>query len=246
MKEMTDKSRLPRNRIGQLSQGLDLLLYAFSTYALPIVIGLLSLLALFAWKSQYAVTAPQELRIQVVQESANMIEPAQALAQLQNRPFSSFHDTRLSESPVWLSFVVPKNVGNTPLMVEFPSRHAMDVTCWDARTLSPLGSGSRHGTAGSISMVKAGFALELSPEQTDRPLLCRSSATGPARLSVLKWQAADLEMSALEFHRKSGLLDGGILILAGFILVTALINRNGLYLLFAAWLVMNLRMASLS
>lgn len=246
MKEMTDKSRLPRKRIGQLSQGLDLLLYAFSTYALPIVIGLLSLLALFTWKSQYAVTAPQQLRIQVVQESANMIEPAQALAQLQNSPFSSFHDTRLSESPVWLSFVVPKDVGNTPLMVEFPSRHAMDVTCWDARTLSPMGSGSRHGTAGSISMVKAGFALELSPEQTDRPLLCRSSAIGPARLSVLKWQAADLEMSALEFHRKSGLLDGGILILAGFILVTALINRNGLYLLFAAWLVMNLRMASLS
>jgi hypothetical protein len=153
MKEMTDKSRLPRKRIDQLSQGLDLLLYAFSTYALPIVIGLLSLLALFTWKSQYAVTAPQQLRIQVVQESANMIEPAQALAQLQNSPFSSFHDTRLSESPVWLSFVVPKNVGNTPLMVEFPSRHAMDVTCWDARTVSPLGSCSRHGTAGSISAV---------------------------------------------------------------------------------------------
>ena len=55
-----------------------------------------------------------------------------------------------------------------------------------------------------------------------------------------------MKISALEFHRKSGLLDGGILILAGFILITALINRNGLYVLFAAWLVMNLRMASLS
>jgi diguanylate cyclase (GGDEF)-like protein len=230
----------------QLSQGLDLLLYAFSTYALPIAIGLLSLLALFTWKSQYAVTAPQQLQIQVVQGSADIMDPVQALAQLQDRPSSSFHDTRLSESPVWFSFVVPKNVGNTPLMVEFPSRHAMDVTCWDARTLSPLGSGNRHGTAGSISAVKAGFALELSPELTDRPLVCRSSATGPARLSVLKWQAADLEISAMEFHRKSGLLDGGILILAGFILITALINRNGLYVLFAAWLVMNLRMASLS
>jgi len=55
-----------------------------------------------------------------------------------------------------------------------------------------------------------------------------------------------LQFSSQEFHRKSGLLDGGILILAGFILITALINRNGLYVLFAAWLVMNLRMASLS
>lgn len=246
MNEMTDKSRLPRKRIGQLSQGLDLLLYAFSTYALPIVIGLLSLLALFTWKTQFTAIDPLPLDIQVVQESADVTEPAQALAKLRGRPLRPFHDTQLSESPVWLSFVIPKDVGNTPLMVEFPSRHAMDVTCWDARTLSPLGSGSRHGTAGSISAVKAGFALALGPELTDRPLVCRSSAMGPARLSVLKWPAADLETSALEFHRKSGLLDGGILILAGFIMITALINRNGLYLLFSAWLVVNLRMASLS
>ncbi|MDP1530797.1 MAG: EAL domain-containing protein [Rhodoferax sp.] len=243
---MVKQATLYRKRMDQLHQGLDLLLYALSTYALPVVIGLLSLLALFSWKSQYAVTAPQQLRIQVVQASANIQEPAQALAQLQNRPLSPFHDTRLSEAPVWLSFVVPKNVGNAPLMVEFPSRHAMDVTCWDAGTLSPLGSGSRHGTAGSISAVKAGFALEVDPALTDRAVVCRSSATGPARLSVLRWQAADLEISALEFHRKSGLLDGGILLLAGFILITALINRNGLYILFSAWLVMNLRMASLS
>ena len=246
MNEMTDKSRLPRKRMDQLSQGLDLLLYAFSTYALPIVIGLLSLLALFTWKTQFPAIDPLPLEIQVVQESADITEPAQALVKLQGRPLRPFHDTQLSESPVWLSFVIPKDVGNTPLMVEFPSRHAMDVTCWDARTLSSLGSGSRHGTAGSVSAVKAGFALELNSELTDRPLVCRSSAMGPARLSVLKWQAADLKISALEFHRKSGLLDGGILILAGFILVTAVINRNGLYLLFAAWLVVNLRMASLS
>ena len=246
MNEMTDKSRLPRKRMDQLSQGLDLLLYAFSTYALPIVIGLLSLLAFFTWKTQFPAIDPLPLEIQVVQESADITEPAQALVKLQGRPLRPFHDTQLSESPVWLSFVIPKDVGNTPLMVEFPSRHAMDVTCWDARTLSSLGSGSRHGTAGSVSAVKAGFALELNSELTDRPLVCRSSAMGPARLSVLKWQAADLKISALEFHRKSGLLDGGILILAGFILVTAVINRNGLYLLFAAWLVVNLRMASLS
>lgn len=244
--EMVKKATLYRKRLDQLQHGLDLLLYGLSSYALPVIIGLLSLLAVFAWKSQYAVTAPQQLRIQVVQESANIQEPAQALAQLQNRPSSPFHDTRLSESPVWLSFVVPKNPGNAPLVVEFPSRHAMDVTCWDARTLSPLGSGNRHGTAGGISAIKAGFALDIGPTLADRPLLCRSTATGPARLSVLKWQAADLDISALEFHRKSGLLDGGILLLAGFILITALINRNGLYVLFAAWLVMNLRMASLS
>jgi diguanylate cyclase (GGDEF)-like protein len=230
----------------QLQHALNLLLYGLSSYALPIVIGLLSLLAVFTWKSQYAVTAPQQLRIQVVQGSTKLQDPALALAQLQNRPSNPFHDTRLSEAPVWLLFVVPKSPGHAPLMVEFPSRHAMDVACWDANTLSPLGNGNRHGTAGNISAIKAGFALDIGATLADRPLLCRSSATGPARLSVLKWQATDLEISALEFHRKSGLLDGGILLLAGFILITALINRNGLYVLFSVWLVVNLRMASLS
>ncbi|MDD2844592.1 MAG: EAL domain-containing protein [Rhodoferax sp.] len=246
MPKIFKPSGLVRQRIDQLHQGLDLLLYALSIYALPILIGLLSLLALLTWKTHYPVREPQPLDIQVVRGSAEVTEPLQALAQLRARPFQAFHDTRLSEAPVWFSFVIPKEAGNTPRMIEFPSRHAMDLTCWDVKTLTPLGSGNRLGTAGSISMVKAGFALEFSPALADQPLLCRTSAIGPARLSVLKWQASDLKISALEFHRKSGLLDGGILILAGFILITALINRNGLYILFAAWLVMNLRMASLS
>jgi diguanylate cyclase (GGDEF)-like protein len=246
MNKMRKQSTLFKKRIDQLNHGLDLLLYALSIYALPIVIGLLSLLAILTWKTQYPIREPQRLDIQVVQGSAEMTEPIQALAQLRARPLRPFHDTQLSEAPVWFSFVIPKDVVNTPRMIEFPSRHAMDLTCWDAKTLSPLGSGSRLGTAGSISMVKAGFALEFSPALADQSLVCRTSAIGPARLSVLKWHASDLKISALEFHRKSGLLDGGILILAGFILITALINRNGLYILFAAWLVMNLRMASLS
>ena len=56
MNDMTDKFRYHHKRMDQLNQWLDLLLHAFSTYALPLVIGLLSLLAIFSWKSQYAVT----------------------------------------------------------------------------------------------------------------------------------------------------------------------------------------------
>jgi len=44
----------------------------------------------------------------------------------------------------------------------------------------------------------------------------------------------------------SGLLDGGLIVLAMFVLVTGLINREGTYVLFAAWLLVNLRMAALS
>jgi len=229
-----------------LNQGLDRLLYALSTYALPIVIGLASLLALFTWKTQYPVVDPQQLEIQVLKESVDVVEPAQALALLRESPISPFHDTRLSVAPVWFSFVIPKEVETTPLMVEFPSRHAMNIACWDARTLKALGNGNHQGTTGGISAVKAGFALELSPALKNEQVLCRTSAIGPARISALIWRANDLQTSAQEFHRKSGLLDGGIIVLAIFVLIAALINRNALYVLFAAWLVVNLRMGALS
>ena len=230
----------------KLNEGLDRLLYALSTYALPVVIGLASLLALFTWKTQYPVVDPQQLEIQVLKESGDVVEPAQVLALLRENPISPFHDTRLSVAPVWFSFVIPNEVETTPRMVEFPSRHAMDIACWNASTLKALGNGNHQGTTGGISAIKAGFALELSPALKDEQVVCRTSAIGPARLSALIWRATDLQTSAQEFHRKSGLLDGGIIVLAIFVLITALINRNRLYVLFAAWLVVNLRMGALS
>ncbi len=246
MEEMPKHSIASWMRIEQLNHWLDLLLSIFSIYALPLFIGLMSLLALFTWNAQYPVAEPQQLQFQAIQGDSSIMEPAQALTQLQGRPMSLFHDTRLSESPVWFSFALAQAADPSPLMVEFPSRHVMDITCWDASSLSPLGSASRRGSTGSMLAIKAGFALEPGPSWTAGQVLCRASAIGPARLSVLQWPAADLQIASQEFHRKSGLLDGGILLLAGFILITALINRNSLYVLFAAWLVMNLRMASLS
>lgn len=246
MNSMPKLSGFSRQRFALLNQGLDSLLHVFSTYAVPILIGLVSLLALLIWESQYPVAEPQQLAIQVLKDSPVELEPAQALVQLSEQPVASFHDTRLSERPVWLSFVIAHTVQPKPLIVEFPSRHAMDMACWDAKTLTPLGSGSRQGTTGSISAVKAGFALQLGPVIKDTQILCRTSAIGPARLSALNWNAADFQLATQEFHRKSGLLDGGIVILALFVLVTALINRSGLYVLFAAWLIVNLRMGALS
>jgi diguanylate cyclase (GGDEF)-like protein len=232
--------------MAQLNQGLDLLLYNFSTYALPLVIGFLCLLALVSWKTQFTEIEPSPLSIQATQDEHDISTPSQALIRLRDRPFELFHDTQLSESPIWFSLVVPKDNDNTPQMIEFPSRHAMDVSCWDARTLNALGQSDRVGMDGAMSAFKTGFTLELGPTTADRPIVCRSTAVGPARISALKWRASELKNSGLEFHRKSGLLEGGVLVLAGFMLITALINRNALYFLFAAWLVVNLRMASLS
>ena len=243
---MAKQSDLLRKQLDRVNVGIERLLYIVSIYSLPIVIALLSLLALLAWKTQFPVAEPQQLDMQIFKGSPDLVDPAVALAQLRNSGSSSFHDTKMSEDPFWFSFAVPQEVEHTALSIEFPSRHAIDIACWNAGTLSPLGNGNRQTTAGGISAIKAGFALRLSPVLTGARVLCRTNAIGPARLSVLSWRTEDLRISDQEFQRKSGLLDGGILLLALFLLITALINRNGLYLLFTAWLVVNLRMGALS
>jgi diguanylate cyclase (GGDEF)-like protein len=243
---MLNLAEMARPRIGKVNWHLDRLLYIFSTHALPIILAMMSVLALFAWQSQYPSTTPQQLNFQVAALPQDIAYPHAALDLLKQHPRLAYHDTLRSEAPVWISFTASASPDEMTRMIEFPSRHAMEIACWDAVTLNSLGQGSRTKTSGGILAIKSGFALELGLGANDRQIVCQTNAVGPARLTVQQWSSEDLKKSAREFDRNSGLLDGGILILAMFMLVTALINRSGLYILFAAWLVINLRMGALS
>ena len=225
---------------------LDKGLYWVSAYAVPVLIGALSLLALFYWDNHYPSDGAVRVLFHLIKQSDQVNTPQQALQALSQQPDRHYHDTRLSEAPFWLSFIVKPDPSGSPVAVEFPSRHATSVTCWDALSLAELGSGDRHAATGRISAVRAGFALLLGPVATERQLLCRHTFTGPAHLSVAQWPVSQLASAARAFERYSGLLDGGLIVLGLFVVVTAIINREGTYLLFAAWLLLNLRMAALS
>ena len=246
---MTKQSELFKKAGIQVNHHLDVLLHSFSSYAVPMAVVAASLLAFFYWNTQYSTAEPQLLEFQVVkaESPADAVSDLRSgIASLQGRKTNKFFDTDLAEEPYWVGFKVPKNSDITPMSIEFPSRHAVNVACWDAQTLTKIGSGNRDATQGRVREIKAGFAIELTVPNDGVQLVCQVSSAGPARLNVMLWNSADLQLSAQEFHRKSGLLEGGILILAVFVLVTAIINRSALYLLFAAWLVVNLRMGALS
>ena len=222
---------------------LEWLLWALSIYFVPLLIALVSVAALLVWDDQYAAGNGRTLELKVVSTPDAAIGPAQALNLLAAARITTYYDTRRSEAPVWFSFTV-RQPDDGPGLVEFPSRHAVDVACWDRTSLQSLGDSSRSAAHGLLAPVKAGFAMQL-----DRPgmdVLCRASFVGPARLTAVAWPAADLQRSVHEFHRKSGLLDGGLIVLAVFVLMTALINRQILYVLFAAWLVVTLRMGAIT
>ncbi|MBU3738704.1 MAG: EAL domain-containing protein [Rhodoferax sp.] len=233
-------------RLVRLSQRNERALDLFASYALPILIGIASLLALLVWPSQYSGSLGRTVDIRVMKGGDRLDDPRAALQQIKGVGPAPHHDTRLSEKPFWVLVPVASIGSTSDLSLEFPSRHAMEISCWDAESLVPLGRANRTDTGGEMRAVRAGFVLDLADSNRGHDVLCQTSAIGPARLSAMVWDRNELNAAAQDFHRKSGLLDGGILVLAVFVLITALVNREPLYLLFAAWLVVNLRMAALS
>ncbi len=214
----------------------------FAFYCVPAGIAVVSLIALIFWGNQYVVSGEQALAFKVIPQLATPLAPAEALAALQRTPLVESYDTRLAETPVWFSFSSRGQARGDA--IEFPSRHALEMACWDQASLQLLGRASRSGSEGGLAPLKSGFALRLP--QTPSSLLCRATFAGPAHLTVFQWPTEQLALSVQQFHRKSGLLDGGLIVLTVFILVTALINREMLYVLFAGWLVLNLRAGALS
>jgi diguanylate cyclase (GGDEF)-like protein len=207
---------------------------------------LISLIALLFWDTNYPTQHAEQLNFNVLVEQAAIEEPARALAQLRDQTEITSFDTHRSEQPVWFSFSAQTSRPNEPMMVDFPSRHAVGISCWNAQSMELLGQGSRQEAKGQISLIKAGFALSLGKSTTDIQVLCRATFIGPARLSIIQLPSSELMHADQQFHRNSGLLDGGLAMLALFVLVTALINRSGAYVLFATWLLVNLRMGALS
>lgn len=225
-----------------LHAAVELVLKIFSYYLIPVGIGIVSLIALVFWHDEYRTSGDVPLAMHVAVDQDATLVPASALALASARPLTNGHDTHLSEAPVWFAFEPMPRAGEQ--VIEFPSRHALDISCWDATILEPLGAATRSSHDGVLSAEKAGFTMRLSP--MPRQLLCRATFAGPARLSVLQWPAEQFALSVKQYHRKSGLLDGGMIVLALFIIITALINRQPVYVLFAGWLILNLRVGALS
>jgi diguanylate cyclase (GGDEF)-like protein len=230
-----------------LGSYLDRVLYALSAYAMPASIALATVLALSTWQTffPYSPAKPLALRIVEAPGLAQALTPGQARHLLAGRPAVLHYDTYRSEQPIWFAFGIDAT-GDEPVTAEFPSRHAINTACWNADTLASLGAADRQRASGSIGVIKSGFALTLAGSASPRQVLCRANFVGPARLTAAEWPAAQLRVAAEEYHRNSGLLDGGLLVLAMFMLVTAVINRNSMYVMFATWLVVNLRVAGLS
>ena len=166
------------------NRGIEQLLYRFGLIAVPIMIGVVTLIALGLWGSQYLLGNGTPLDMRYAHESGEALTPSEAKRRLTQALAVRHYDTRLSETPVWVSFKVPDVVAGMPASVELPSRHAVEVACWNGATLAPLGSANRNQATGRVAEIKAGFAVDITAADAADGVLCRIQSSGPARISV--------------------------------------------------------------
>ncbi|WP_240702223.1 EAL domain-containing protein [Trinickia terrae] len=223
---------------------LDQTLYFFSIYVVPVLIAASTIVVLLLLPREYESAGSGTLPFRALDDKTSALTPAAALEALKKAPTVSHFSTRLSETPIWFTLNAPVASTRVSTLIEFPSRHAQTLECWTAPALQPLGQASRYGVSGQMRTVKAGFAVSLRIPAAPTPMLCRGTFSGPAQLTVQAWDAGQLRNSALDFQESSGLIAGGLLTLAVFVFVTAMINREWTYVIFAMWLVGNLRLCA--
>lgn len=220
-----------------------------SSIAIPVILAGTMLLALFVWESDTAFKSQPDLpftALAFVPDDGN-VEPAAAREAMRGVKTVTSFDTQLSEAAVWFAFTppsLPNDIAGPPL-VYFPSRHARTLSCWRGTALTPLGSATRAGSTGGLVHVNSGFATT-GGNLSGVPILCRATFVGPARLSVTAWTATDFGLLVREFAIDMGLLEGGLTVLAIFMLLAALINREPIYIVFAGWLIVSTRVGAIS
>ncbi|CAB3739090.1 putative bifunctional diguanylate cyclase/phosphodiesterase [Paraburkholderia rhynchosiae] len=217
----------------------------FSVYVAPFVIALGSIGVLLWAPQQFDTTGTVSLSFPVIADPSATLSPANAIARLQNVAHTARFSTHLAETPFWFTLVPPVETSAGATFIDLPSRHAQTVSCWrTAPTITPLGAGDRYGASGEMRINKAGFALRLQEDLRRTPILCRATFSGPAYITALASSRDKLEATTLDFHDGASLITGGLLTLAIFVFVTAIINREWTYVIFAAWLIGNLRLTA--
>jgi diguanylate cyclase (GGDEF)-like protein len=226
---------------------LDRFLYRFSVFVFPLAICLISVVALSTWNSEYPYKTGTLVEFQVASQAEGDLLPQDAATKFSPSDQRLRHkSTHLSEKPIWLRFSLSPSTTGDDVVVEFPSRHTQTLSCWNGNVSGDMGKATRDSVSGQFMRVQAGFALDVGKLESEQTYLCEVISSGPARISIKRWDRSQLDIAATEDRHRSGFLEGSLLMLAAFMLLAAVVNREWMYILFVAWLIANLRLAALS
>ena len=127
------------------------LLERFTTWLFPAVLVVLVGITLL-WQLSHTEQAhgrPILLRVWEETEPVNTEVLAPVLERLQAQPQLTSIETQLSRNPFWFSLHVPGAVAGPAMDLDFPSRHASTLACWNASTGQSLGEINRERSTGA-------------------------------------------------------------------------------------------------
>lgn len=243
---MTGTDALRHDLTKKLATMAGRLVNQFSLYALPIVIVVVSVLAVLFLRNQYAATTGQAIALRVAPEAGTPATPAAMLTALRSQPAQMGKSAPEVSGTVWLLAELSGTPDPTERALDFPSRRISTLQCWTAQDLQPLGQGTETQTSGSLRHSRLGYAVMLSRFPPPVSVLCRATLAEPARLSADVWSITDLRLAVSRFDRGIGLLEGGLLTISLFIFIIAITTREWIYLLLSMWLLGNLRLGALA
>lgn len=230
-----------------LNRILDRFLYRFSVFAFPLAICLISVVALSTWTPEYSYSPGTLVEFQAASKIEGVLSPQEVAATFSPNDQRFLHkSTHLSEAPIWLRFSISQSPTGDDVVIEFPSRHTQSLRCWNDNGHREVGTATRESVTGRFNSLRSGFVLDPGKIDSEQSFLCEVVSSGPARLSIKRWDRSQLEVAANEDRHGSGFLEGSLIMLAAFMLLAAVVNRELMYILFVAWLVANLRLAALS
>ena len=220
---------------------------SFSMYVVPVIIVLASAMILLWAPQQFDTSGAVPIDFSVIADPTATLTPESAVARLASDSppiHTSNFSTHLVETPFWFQFVAPAIGDVDGTFIDLPSRHAMSLDCWRTKpTITALGQADRYATNGGLHQNKAGFALQFE-EKIQSPILCKGTFSGPAHITASAMSGKKLYFSSLDYYQNAALITGGLVTLAIFVFVTAIINREWTYVIFAAWLIGNLRLSA--
>lgn len=225
------------------------LLERLTTLVFPLLLSGLAVVALLWQPGAPGSVDGSPVMVKVWEQTASLQDDAVpvALMALAPQPPEISVETHRSTWPFWMWVDVPAApAGAAATLLDFPSRHAMELVCWDPASGVRLGQASHVMAEGLVQRSRAGFALSVPADLAGRPVLCRSQFRGPAKVFAQFWTRDALDKAQMA-HTKTGIvIEGAIGVLAVFMLLTALVNSSALYLAFVGGLLLNMRMAALS
>lgn len=212
-------------------------------YWVPAGLLLFSLLAIatFEFDFEQAVTEPAKFRW--LEDVEGKLDVANAKRRLEDSPSDSRVATNLSTAPWWIRV----ELVDAARHVDFESRHATNLDCWDAVTENRVGQANRDSVSGLLRAADGGFVFDVpNTAVAGDQVICRMTFSGPARITVQMRTSETQYQHQRVFERYAGLLEGSFFMLALIVLIAAIFLQDQRYLLLSMWLIFNLRVAGIS